>query len=69
MYELLIDKSKCRVRCDSCEQIIPGFKTQFDGNLSVSDSNSTDPAIRAKINRIIDCCQSNAITFKKVKHC
>jgi ferredoxin len=65
MHQLVIDLAKCRKSCELCEEIIPGFKTRFEGVLSISNSNVKDINIRAKINRAINNCPIDAVSLRK----
>lgn len=67
MYTLVSNEIKCG-RCGTCERLIRGFKTQYNGCLMISMNRyHNEEEIRCSCESLIDACPNEAIKLENIK--
>jgi len=64
-YILEASCDKCKA-CGSCERLVPGFKTVYNGRVLVSKASYSIEEVFESVRSIIDACPVNAIDISKV---
>ena len=67
MHELKVDHEKCK-ECGTCEKVLPGFRTEYDGLLLINNNNVDDLEIAAACRRVMENCLHGAIVMRRIKH-
>lgn len=66
MHCLKIDFSKCE-DCFKCEELLPKFRTVYDGYLLVSDNKAHEKDVVESVASVQKTCPSGAILFHEVE--
>lgn len=66
MKTLVAHDVKCG-KCGTCERLIQGFKTKYNGSLMISLSRyNNEEEIRCACNSLIDACPHEAISLEEL---